>query len=228
MEAATQREIFPLHHLYPIDTILQYPPFGSSKRADFGLLLRLGARKSIHEETEKVNGLGTREYYMASSPTAQGQVFIGPGLSRFKSTVTLLGVCGILALVLWIAIHQGASALGSTVVAILFIIGFLIYLRIVVPVPFTITLEPEALVKRSQNGEVIEVRWEDITRVKEEFFPNGTRISVTVYRKITSLEQKAKVWSVYRDDVTDLDGLAQTLKQALPETAVWQSETVHE
>jgi hypothetical protein len=165
---------------------------------------------------------------MASSPTAQGQVFIGPGQSRFKTTATLLGVCGILALVLWIAIHQGASALGSTVVAILFIIGFLIYLRIVVPIPFTITLEPQALVKRSQSGEVIEVRWEDITRVKEEFFPNGTRISVSVYRKVTSLEQKAKVWSVYRDDVTDLDGLAQTLKQALPETAVWQSETVHE
>jgi hypothetical protein len=113
-------------------------------------------------------------------------------------------------------------------VAILFIIGFLIYLRIIAPVPFTITLEPEALVKRSRNGETIEVRWEDITRVKEEFFPNGTRISVTVYRKVTSPEQKAKAWAVYRDDVTDLDGLAEALKQALPETASWQSETVHE
>lgn len=165
---------------------------------------------------------------MASSPAAQGQVFIGPGLSRFKSVVTLLGVFGVVALVLWIAIHQGASALGSTIVAILFIIGFLIYLRIIAPVPFTIALEPEALVKRSQNGEVIEVRWEDITRVKEEFFPNGTRISVIVYRKVTSPEQKAKAWAVYRDDVTDLDGLADALKQALPETAAWQSETVHE
>jgi hypothetical protein len=165
---------------------------------------------------------------MASSPAAQGQVFIGPGLTRFKSTVTLLAVLGVVAVVLGIAIHQGASALGSTIVAILFIIGFLIYLRIIAPVPFTITLEPEALVKRSRNGETIEVRWEDITRVKEEFFPNGTRISVTVYRKVTSPEQKAKAWAVYRDDVTDLDGLTEALKQALPETASWQSETVHE
>jgi hypothetical protein len=165
---------------------------------------------------------------MASSPAAQGQVFIGPGLTRFKSIVTLLAVLGVVAVVLGIAIHQGASALGSTIVAILFIIGFLIYLRIIAPVPFTITLEPEALVKRSRNGETIEVRWEDITRVKEEFFPNGTRISVTVYRKVTSPEQKAKAWAVYRDDVTDLDGLAEALKQALPETASWQSETVHE
>jgi hypothetical protein len=165
---------------------------------------------------------------MASSPAAQGQVFIGPGLTRFKSIVTLLAVLGVVAVVLGIAIHQGASALGSTIVAILFIIGFLIYLRIIAPVPFTITLEPEALVKRSRNGETIEVRWEDITRVKEEFFPNGTRISVTVYRKVSSPEQKAKAWAVYRDDVTDLDGLAEALKQALPETASWQSETVHE
>src|SRR5947209_1827018 len=149
-----QGNVKPLHHSLLIDTI--------------------GTRRMID----------SREHYMASSPIAQGQVFIGPGLSRFKMIVTLLGVFGVVALVLWIAIHQGASALGSTIVAILFIIGFLIYLRIVAPVPFTITLEPEALVKRSQNGEVIEVRWEDIMRVKEEFFPNGTRISVTVYLRV--------------------------------------------
>src|SRR5437764_1474833 len=123
---------------------------------------------------------------------------------------------------------QGASAIGSTIAAVLFILGFVIYLRIVAPVPFTITLEPGAVVKRSKNGEVIEVRWEDLTRVKEEFFPNGKRISVIVYRKPTSPEQKAKAWAVYRDDVTDLDGLAASLKQAIPETCQWQSETVHE
>jgi hypothetical protein len=165
---------------------------------------------------------------MASSATTQGQTFIGPGLSPFKRIMTMIGVLGITALVLWIALHQGASAIGSTIVAVLFIVGFVIYLRIVAPVPFTITLEPEALVKRSRNGEVIEVRWEDLTRIKEEFFPNGKRISVIVYRKTTSPQQKAKAWAVYRDDVTDLDGLAETLKQAIPATCAWQSETVHE
>jgi hypothetical protein len=165
---------------------------------------------------------------MASSSTAQGQIFVGPGLSPFKRIVTILGVLGVTAIVLWIAIHQGASAIGSTIAAILFIIGFIIYLRIVAPVPFTINLEQEMLVKRSRNGEVIEVRWQDVTRIKEEFFPNGKRISITVYRKVTAPEQKAKVWAVYRDDVTDLDGLAEALKQAIPETCQWQSETVHE
>jgi hypothetical protein len=165
---------------------------------------------------------------MASTTAAQGQVFVGPGLSPFKRIVTMIGVLGLTALVLWIALHQGVSAVGSTIVAILFIIGFVIYLRIVAPVPFTISLEPEALVKHSRNGEVIEVRWEDLTRIKEEFFPNGKRIGVIVYRKPTSPEQKTKAWAVYRDDVTDIDSLADTLKQTIPDTCQWVSETVHE
>jgi hypothetical protein len=165
---------------------------------------------------------------MSSSAAAQGQIFIGPGLSPFKRIVTILGVLGITAMVLWIAMYQGISAIGSTIAAIVLIMGFVIYLRIIAPVPFTIALEQEALVKRNQRGEVIEVRWEDLTRIKEEFFPNGKRISVTVYRKPATPEQKAKAWAVYRDDVTDIDGLAETLKQTIPETCRWDSETVHE
>jgi hypothetical protein len=164
---------------------------------------------------------------MASSVIKE-QAFEGPGLSPFKRIITIVGVIGVTILVLWIAIHQGFSALGSTIVALLFIGGFVYYLRLVAPVPFTICIEPEALAKRSKNGEVIEVRWTDLTRVKEEFFPNGKRISITIYRKVNSPEQKAKAWAVYRDDVTDLDGLAAALKQAIPETCQWQSETVHE
>jgi len=165
---------------------------------------------------------------MASSPTTHGQIFIGPGLSPFKKIVTLLGLLGIVALVLWIAIHQGVSAVGSTIAAVLFITGFAIYLRIVAPVPFTIELEPTTLIKRSGNGEIITIPWEELTRIKEEFFPNGKRISVIVYRKITAPEQKAKAWAVYRDDVTDLDGLATALKQVIPASCTWESETVHE
>jgi len=140
----------------------------------------------------------------------------------------MIGVVGVTVLVLWIAIHQGASAIGSTIVAVLFILGFVIYLRIVAPVPFTIELEPEALIKRSRNGEVIEVRWEQMTRIKEEFFPNGKRISISVSRKPSTPQEKPKAWAVYREEVTDIDSLAETLKQAIPETCTWQSETVHE
>src|SRR5207253_4027981 len=165
---------------------------------------------------------------MASAAAAQGHIFIGPGLSPFKRTVTILGVLGLTALVLWIAIYQGISVIGSTIAALLFIVGFVIYLRIIAPIPFTIALEQEALVKRNKKGEVIEIRWEDLTRIKEEFFPNGKRIGIIAYRKPGTPEQKAKAWAVYRDDVTDIDGLAEALKQAIPETGKWESEKVHE
>lgn len=165
---------------------------------------------------------------MASSAATEGQVFIGPGLSRFKQIGTILGVIGVTALVLWIAVHQGASAVGSTIAAIVFILGFVMYLRIVAPIPFTIHLTAGTLVKRSRNGEEIALPWSELTRVKEEFFPNGKRISIIVYRKVTAPEQKAKAWAVYRDDVTNLDGLADALKRAIPESCQWQSETVHE
>jgi len=165
---------------------------------------------------------------MASPSAAGDRVFIGPGLSPFKRIVTFAAVTGLTFLVLWIAIHQGASAIGSTIAAIVFIAGFIIYLRIIAPVPFTIEFGKDSLVKRSKNGEVIEVRWDQLTRVKEEFFPNGKRIGITVYRKPSAPQEKAKAWAVYRDDVTDLDALAKALRQAIPETCEWKSETVHE
>jgi uncharacterized membrane protein YciS (DUF1049 family) len=170
---------------------------------------------------------------MASSTAAPEQVFIGPGLGRFKLIVTILGLLFAVGIVLWIAVHQAqqgavSTAIGSTIAAILFIAGFVYYLRIIAPVPFTITVGVEALVKQSRNGENIEVKWEDLVRVKEEFFPNGKRIGITTYRHVISLGQKPKLWAVYRDDITDLDGLASALKQAIPATCEWQSETVHE
>jgi hypothetical protein len=106
--------------------------------------------------------------------------------------------------------------------------GFVYYLKLVAPVPFTITLSPEGIHRRNTRGETISVAWGELERIKEEFFPNGKRISVTLYRQVTQPSQKAKVWSVYRDDITDLDGLANALKQRHPAGCEWQSEIIHE
>jgi hypothetical protein len=169
---------------------------------------------------------------MASSSIEQEQIFIGPGLSLFKRVVTILALIGVVALVLWIAVyqhsHNGASVIGSTIAAILFVAGFAYYLWIVAPVPFTITISPESLVKRSRNGEVVELQWEELTRVKEEFFHSGKRVGLTVYRKVNEPGQKPKAWAVYRDDVQDIDALATALHAAIPPTCNWDSETVHE
>ena len=170
---------------------------------------------------------------MASSSIGNEQVFIGPGLSLFKRLVTILGVVAVTSLVLWIAVyqhytHNDASVIGSTIAAVLFIAGFVYYLSLVAPVPFTITVGPQTLVKQGGKGDVIELRWDEVARVKEEFFRNGKRISVSVYRTVTDPAQKAKAWAVYRDEVTDIDALAEALKSAIPATCAWQSETVHE
>ena len=169
---------------------------------------------------------------MASSATAQAKVFIGPGLSLFKRTVTTLGVVLLLALIIWIGIDQGflqgGSAIGSTIVALLFVLGFVYYLRLIAPVPFTIELTGEALIKRSKRGEVVEIRWENLTKVKEEFFHNGKRIAISALCKATFPQEKPKGWVVYRDDVTDIDALAEALKAAIPPTCAWLSKTVHD
>jgi YD repeat-containing protein len=170
---------------------------------------------------------------MASSSVSVEQNFTGPGLSLFKRIVTSLLVIGLVALVLWIAVyqhdtHNDASVIGSTIAAILFIAGFIYYLMLIAPVPFTIRLSSQGVNKSNKRGETITLTWDELTRVKEEFFPNGKRIGITLYRKVSQPGQKAKAWAVYRDDVTDLDGLANALKQAIPETCQWQSETVHE
>ena len=169
---------------------------------------------------------------MASSATAPAKVFIGPGLSPFKRLVTIFGVIFLLALILWIGIYQGflqgGSAIGSTIVAVLFVLGFIYYLRLIAPVPFIIELGQEALIKRSKKDEAIEIRWENLTRIKEEFFHNGKRIGITAFRKPASPQEKAKAWAVYRDDVTDIDALAAALKETIPATCEWLSETVHD
>ena len=170
---------------------------------------------------------------MASSSVPVEQTFIGPGLSLFKRTVTGLLLIGLVTLVFWIAVyqhnaHNDASVVGSSIAAILFIAGFIYYLRLIAPVPFKIRLSSEGVNKTSKRGETITLSWDELTRVKEEFFPNGTRVGIIVYRKVSQPGQKAKAWAVYRDDMTDLDGLAKALKQAIPETCQWHSETGHD
>lgn len=164
----------------------------------------------------------------ASSEAQQQNIFIGPGLSLFKRVVTVIGVLLIGVIIILIAWREGAPAVGSTIAALLFLGGFIYYLRIIAPVPFTIEIAPQSLIKRNRGGEVIDIPWERVTRIREEFFPNGKRIGIIVYRNPATPKEKAKAWAVYRDDVADIDALAAALQQALPETAQWQSETVHE
>lgn len=170
---------------------------------------------------------------MASSSLTPERVFVGPGLSPFKRIVTILGVIGIFALILWIAVYQhasraDASVYGSTIAAVLFLGGFIWYLSIIAPVPFTITLTAQGVLKKDKRGVTIDLPWEDVTRIREEFFKNGKRIGITLYRNVTAPDQKAKAWAVYRDEVDDIDALAEALQHIRPAHVAWESERVHD
>ncbi|MBX5451869.1 hypothetical protein [Thermogemmatispora sp.] len=171
---------------------------------------------------------------MVSSALAEPRTFVGRGLSPMKRLVTAVALFAITLAVLLIALREGLSAIGSTIAALLFIAGFIYYLWIIAPRPFTITVSAEEIVKRDQHGEVVALRWEELARVKEEFFPNGTRISLTLYRRPATAEgskassQPVRVWVVYRDDVDDLDGLAALVQQLKPDDCRWESARVHE
>ncbi|MBX5455267.1 MAG: hypothetical protein IRZ31_00070 [Thermogemmatispora sp.] len=171
---------------------------------------------------------------MVSSSLAEPRTFVGRGLSPMKRAVTIVALLAITLAVLLIALHEGLSAVGSTIAALLFIAGFIYYLWIIAPQPFTITVSAEEIVKRSQRGETVVLRWEELARVKEEFFPNGTRISLALYRRPSAdgqgehSGQPVRAWVVYRDDVDDLDGLAALIQQLKPADCRWESATVHE
>jgi len=87
---------------------------------------------------------------------------------------------------------QGSSAVGSTVVAVLFYSGLYLLFAPDCPRTLYIGLYPETVVKKNQRGEVIEVRWDNVTRIKEEFFPNGKRISISVFRKPAGPKRRPK------------------------------------
>src|SRR5579875_1522845 len=171
---------------------------------------------------------------MVSSALAEPRTFVGRGLSPLKRAVTVVALLTITLAGLLIAWHEGLSAIGSTIAALLFIAGFIYYLWIIAPQPFTITVSAEEIVKRDQRGETVALRWEELARVKEEFFPNGTRISLALYRRPTASEgteasgQPMRVWVVYRDDVDDLDGLTALVQQLKPADCRWESARLHE
>ncbi|WP_376794245.1 hypothetical protein [Thermogemmatispora sp.] len=174
---------------------------------------------------------------MVSSSLAEPRTFVGRGLSPLKRAVTAVALLTITLAVLLIAWHEGLSAVGSTIAALLFIAGFVYYLWIIAPQPFTITVSAEEIVRRSQRGETVALRWEELARVKEEFFPNGTRISLALYRRPSTDDgqdqaenpaRPVRAWVVYRDDVDDLDGLTALVQQLKPADCHWERATVHE
>jgi|SRR5579859_1849027 len=152
--------------------------------------------------------------------------FASPGLTpgRRYGTAIMLFVLGLFVVgVVW---YDGRSLIFSAILGFFLIGGFIWYLRLIAPAPFTLRLTPEGLARQEKSGEPLVIAWDCIARVKEEQFPNGKIIGVMVYARSTHSVYRALV--LYRDDLPPFDEFRQALKETVLPGTPWQIETVHE
>lgn len=161
----------------------------------------------------------------ADSPVVE--VFASPGVptSRKIATGIFLAILG--GFTLFVAAEQRASVLISTVIGAAFILGFIGYLRIIAPQPFRLSLDADRLVYQEGGADGMVIAWPNVVKVKEERFPNGLPISVTVYKRVgeRGLHRAFLIW---RDDLPEFEPFLKALRAHVPAETRWNVETVHE
>jgi hypothetical protein len=159
-------------------------------------------------------------------PAEEARTFASPGLTpvRRYGTAIMLLVLGLF--VVGVVFYGGGSLLVSAILGALLIAGFIWYLRIVAPAPFTLSLTPDGLTRQERASEAQVIPWDKIARVKEEQFPTGKIIAVMVYARSQHSVYRALV--LYRDDLPQFDSFRQALRASTLPGTPWQLETVHE
>lgn len=163
----------------------------------------------------------------AGSSTPAARQWVSPGVSPRKRVLTGLGVALASVVFFFIALSEGATMLVSTLIGIVFIGGFVGYLRVIAPTPFTITLNAEGITREDRGGEPVSIPWGQVAKVKQELFPNGKPVSIAVFKRVGE-RGLHRAWVLYGDDVPNFDGLIDALRAALPESTPWFTETVHD
>lgn len=152
--------------------------------------------------------------------------WVSPGVSLKKRILTGIGVMLAVGVFASIAVYERAM-LVSTIIGAIFILGFVGYLRVVAPTPFTLRLDSAGVTRADRGAEPQLIAWGAVAKVKEERFKNGVSVSVTVYKRVGE-RGLHRAWVVYRDDIPDFEGFVTTLAAALPEATLWLRETIHE
>jgi hypothetical protein len=141
--------------------------------------------------------------------------------------LTGLSVTLAAALFFCIALWQGANMLVSTLIGVFFIGGFIGYLRLVAPAPYTITVDATGVRRTSRGDAAMDVRWSSIARIKEERFPNGKPLSLTVYKQ-SGERSVFRAFVVYGDDIPRFDALLVAVRARAPRDRPWHVERVHD
>jgi hypothetical protein len=190
----------------------------------------------MHDHTDTTIPEGPANQDAAASRTAQSAPdlappavagWICPGVPPVRRIITGIGVTAAAALFFFLALWQGATMLVSTIIGIVFIGGFVGYLRVVAPVPFTLALDGEGLSRTERGGEPLRIAWPNVAKIKEERFKSGKSVSLTVYKRVGE-RGLHRAFVVYRDDIRDFDSFARALRAGVPPERPWLVETVHE
>jgi hypothetical protein len=160
-------------------------------------------------------------------PAALDGEWVCPGVPYRRRVLTGAGVALAAALFFFLAAWQGASMLVSTLIGVVFIGGFVGYLWLVAPAPFTVTVDAAGIRRTSRGGALVEVPWDAVARIKEERFPTGKLLSLTVYKR-SGERGVFRALVVYGDDITHFDSLLRAVRARVAEDRPWQVERVHE
>lgn len=150
-----------------------------------------------------------------------------PGVSMRKRVLTGAGVLIASIVFFGIALAEGVTMWVSTLIGIVFIGGFVGYLRVVAPKPFTIRLDANGITRTDNGGEPVVIAWPNVAKIKQEIFPNGKPVSIAVFKRVGE-RGLHRAWVVYGDDIPRFDAFITALRAALPDGTPWISETVHE
>jgi hypothetical protein len=153
--------------------------------------------------------------------------WVCPGVPHRRRVLTGAGVTLAAALFFFLAVWQGASMRVSTLIGIVFIGGFVGYLWLVAPAPYTVTVDAAGVRRATRGGAPVDVPWASIARVKEERFPTGKPLSLTVYKR-SGERGVFRAFVVYGDDVPRFDALLGAMRARVPEDRPWLVERVHE
>jgi hypothetical protein len=177
--------------------------------------------------TKVVESMSTDAITSHSSQNLDAREWVSPGVSVRKRWLTGIGVAIASALFFFIALHEGATMLVSTLIGVIFIGGFIGYLRVVTPTPFAIRLDAEGIRRTDSGGEPVMITWPNVAKIKEEVFPKGDTVSIAVFKRVGE-RGLHRAWVVYGDDMPHFAEFVAALRARLPESTPWLRETVHE
>ena len=93
--------------------------------------------------------------------------------------------------------------------------------------PLAITVDAAGMRRATRGGAHVDVPWPSVARIKEERFPTGKPLSLTVYKR-SGERGVFRAFVIYGDDIPHFDAFLRAARARVPEDRPWHIERVHE